>query len=79
MITAETLNTLTSFTAPALERALAIAGRPVPQIRSSRFLGLTNAGQFCYRIDYANEDPRGQTHGKVFLNYNEDGSVTADY
>jgi hypothetical protein len=44
-----------------------------------KFLGLTNGGQFCYRVEYFEEDQRGATSGKVFLTYNPaEGKVIAD-
>ena len=46
MITADTLKTLTTFTAPALARALAVSGYEGWQIKSAKFVGITNGGQF---------------------------------
>lgn len=80
MITAEQLETMSRFTAPALGRALAVNGYAVKEFKTVKFLGLTNAGQFCYRADYAEEDSRGQTWCKVFLTLDpEKGTVVADY
>ena len=80
MITAEQLDTLTKFTPPALARALAVSGHKETSFKAARFLGITNAGQFCYRVEFHEEDPMGQSWTKVFLTYNpEMGSVTAGY
>lgn len=77
MITAETLTTLLSFTPEALTRAVADAGYDGPPFTSSKFLGITNGGQFCYRVVYHVQG--GTDSGKVFLTYNhEEGRVTAD-
>jgi hypothetical protein len=78
MITADKLKTLTSFTAPALSRAINLAGYRDDSFTGAEFLGLTNALQFCYRCTYVEDN---ETHRvKVFLDYDPtSGSVTADY
>ena len=65
MITAEQLTTLTTFTAAALTRALANEDYA---FTGSKFLGLTNGGEFCY---YCTFPVKGGTDStKVFLKYN---------
>jgi len=77
MITAETLTTLLSFTPAALTRAVEDTGYVGPPFTSSRFLGITNGGQFCYYVVF--HVTGGTDSGKVFLTYNhEAGRVTAD-
>ena len=78
MITADTLQTLTSFTAPALTRAAMDAGYKGPAFSSCRFLGITNGGQFCYTVVFHVQGGTDST--KVFLTYNHAaGKVIADY
>jgi hypothetical protein len=78
MITADTLKTLTSFTAPALTRAAMDAGYKGPEFTSCKFLGITNGGQFCYSVVYHVKGGTDST--KIFLTYNHaKGTVTADY
>ena len=78
MITAETLNTLTTFTAPALTRAARDAGYKGPEFSSCRFLGITNGGQFCYTAVFHVKGGTDST--KIFLTYNHaKGVVIADY
>ena len=78
MITAETLKVLTTFTAPALTRAAMDAGYKGPVFTSCKFLGITNAGQFCYMAVFQVKDGTDST--KVFLNYNHaEDRVFADY
>ena len=78
MITAETLQTLTSFTAPALSRAIQDAGYKGDAFTGAKFLGMTNGGQFCYFVTYPAEEGTDST--KVFLTYNPtEGSVSAEY
>ena len=79
MITADTLKTLTTFTAPALSRAIQDAGYKGDTFSSCKFLGITNGGQFCYMGVYHVEGG-GTDSTKVFLTYHHaQGRVTADY
>jgi hypothetical protein len=70
MITAERLQVLTSYNSGALAKTLATSGYAGMSFAGAKFLGITNGGQFCYRVEYYDEDGRGQTFGKVFLTYN---------
>jgi hypothetical protein len=79
MILADQLNTLSSFTAPALTRAIHIAGYKGDSFTTAKFLGMTNGNQFCYKVEYEDED-FGLLEAKVFLSYNPTtGTVEADY
>ena len=79
MITADTLKTLTSFTAAALTRAAVDAGYKGPKFTSCKFIGITNGGQFCYTTaDFLGKGGTDST--KVFLTYDHaEGRVIADY
>ena len=78
MITAETLTTLTTFTAPALSRAIQDAGYKEDKFTSAKFLGITNGGQFCYYVVFHVEGGTDST--KVYLTYNHaNGTVSAEY
>jgi len=78
MITAEKLETLTTFTPGALTRAINLSGYKGDMFTSSKFLGITNGGQFCYYVVFHVEGGTDST--KVFLTYNPtDGTVKADY
>jgi hypothetical protein len=78
MITAETLTTLTTFTAPALSRAIQDAGYEEDKFTSAKFLGITNGGQFCYYVVFHVEGGTDST--KVYLTYNHaNGTVSAEY
>ena len=80
MITADTLNTLTSFTTHGLAMALHQSGYTGAAFKSCKFLGITNGGQFCYKVTYYDETLEGEAVGKVFLSYDPAGNmVTADY
>ena len=78
MITADTLKTLTTFTAPALTRAAVDAGYKGPEFTSCKFLGITNGGQFCYTVVFHVKGGTDST--KVFLSYDPTAdTVIADY
>jgi hypothetical protein len=78
MITADKLKTLTTFTAPALQRALGKKAIGY-EFKGSEFLGITNGGQFCYSVVYGSEDFEGTDSTKVYLTYDPtEGRVSAD-
>lgn len=77
MITAAQLKTLSAFTAAALTRALHVSGHRRAQVETAEFLGLTNAGQFCYSVTQNNKQGEPE-RTKVFLTLTA-GTVTAGY
>ncbi len=80
MITADRLQTLTTFTPKALAVALAQSGYTGCAFERAEFLGITNGGQFCYKVTYFDDAGTGEVEtGKVFLTYHTEGYVTADY
>jgi len=64
MITAEQLTTLTTFTAAALSRAL---DHEDYQFTGTKFLGMTNGGEFCYKCTFPVKGGTDST--KVFLKF----------
>ncbi len=79
MITAERLQLLTSYNSGALARTLESCGYSGMSFAGAKFLGITNGGQFCYKVEFQEEDQRGRTWGKVFLTYNPtEDRVSAD-
>jgi hypothetical protein len=77
MITAETLESLTTYSPQFLTRAVQNAGYKDANFTSCRFLGITNGGQFCYMGVYPVKG--GVDSTKVFLTYNHaEDKVTAD-
>ncbi len=64
MITAEQLTTLTTFTPAALTRAL---DNEDYQFTGSKFLGITNGGEFCYKCTFPVKGGTDST--KVFLKF----------
>lgn len=77
MITAQTLETLTTYSPQFLTKAAQNAGYRGPQFTSCKFLGITNGGQFCYKAVYPVKDGTDST--KVFLTYDHtENRVFAD-
>jgi len=64
MITAEQLTTLTTFTAAALTKAL---DNEDYQFTGTKFLGMTNGGEFCYLCTFPVKGGTDST--KVFLKF----------
>jgi hypothetical protein len=77
MITAERLQSLTTFSPNALQVALGKRADGY-EFTGARFLGITNGGQFCYSVVYK-IDANERDSTKVYLTYNPaDGTVIAD-
>lgn len=81
MITAEKLQFLTTMDSQELSQTLAVSGHRDARFKAARFVGLTNGGQFCYRVTYFDELNSGQdAQCKVFVSYDPASEqVTADY
>lgn len=78
MILASKLAELTSYTPAALTRILNAGGYKRDVVTEARFLGMTNGGQFCYRVDY--DDFGELVQVNMFVKYDPaTGKVTADF
>ena len=75
MITPDKLKEMTSYVAPQLTKMAKDGGWKGPAFSSCRFLGITNAGQFCYLCVFLCEGGTDST--KVFLTHTG-GRVIAD-
>ena len=75
MITASQLTELTTLTAGALTKLVRATGRTKENFVSCLFLGLTNAGEFCYSAKYL--DGTTEVSIKVFITRNTAGQLTA--
>lgn len=80
MITADNLKYLTNVPAVQLNAIAANSGYKRTNIRKAKFLGLTNAGQFCYNTTFYDELEGQEMEGKVFLTYDPTADrVTLDF
>ena len=78
MITASKLNELITLSPKSLTRIVQASGYKKDKVNECKFLGMTNAGQFCYSVDY--DDFGTMTKTKLFVKYDPaSGVVTADY
>jgi len=69
MITAEKLKYLTTLPHQLLEDSLPTSRRKTAKFRGSRFLGISNAGQFVYEV-LTFTDREDAAVEKVFVSYN---------
>ena len=74
MITAERIQQQAYLTTQQLE-ALIQKNYPEDRFFSSKFLGITNAGHFCYSVTYPDPNYDQAQTTKVFV----DSTGTADY
>jgi len=78
MITADTLEALTTYSPQYLTRAAQLAGYKGPDFSGCRFIGITNGGQFCYTAVF--QVKGGTDSTKIFLTYDHaENRVIADY
>lgn len=80
MITADELTKITNLTPGDLSMVLHDSGYTGCNFESAHFIGITNGGQFCYRVFYYDEADTGESEeGKVFITYNHAKEMTADF
>jgi hypothetical protein len=78
MITADKLALLTNMPAAMLTMSIQQAGYKSDKFTASKFLGITNGGQFCYTVVYPVDG--GTDSCKVFVSYDPTkDQVTVDY
>lgn len=82
MLTADKIKKVIDLDRNDLVRVLAQSGYTGCSFEDVTFLGLTNGGQFCYRVDYWDDGGGPEEElvaGKVFVWYNSHGELVADY
>lgn len=81
MILADTLKVLTTMGTKDLSRVLDVSGHQQCSFKTSQFLGITNGGDFCYKVTYLDQfNPDKDAVGKVFVKYDtEKHAITADF
>lgn len=78
MIKAEKLQTLINMSPGALTEAIRKAGYKEDKFEISQFLGITNGGDFCYKVEYLEEGEFQET--KVFVRYDAaNDRISVDY
>lgn len=81
MLTADKIKVLTSLDKSSLARILDSSGYSMCSFKSTEFLGITNGGQFCYKVVYFDDAGTGKNEiGKVFVSFDHaNEKVTADF
>jgi hypothetical protein len=78
MITAEKLRALTTMGHNALTQGIQLAGYKKDKFHGCKFLGMTNAGLFCYAVAFVEDGNEHET--KVFVKYDPTADrVSVDY
>ena len=78
MITADKIRRCANLSTPELERALNFM-YPEDRVLASKFLGITNGGQFCYSITYYDETIEENTMTKLFVDTDCNNEIYAEY
>ena len=80
MITVDTLRKCSFLNTLTLEELIR-KNYPEDHVLTSEFIGITNGGQFCYKIGYQDIDlaDQGLTYCKVFVRVSDTGEVVAEY
>jgi hypothetical protein len=69
MILADTVRTLTTLTATSLAQVLAHSGHRGRVFAKAEFVGITNGGEFAYRVIWPEADSDQLSPSKVFVRY----------
>lgn len=81
MILADTLKLLTTQTPTGLTQILKASGYKGCFFKTATFLGITNGGEFCYKVTFHDEEGMNEDAvGKVFVKYDQTNhAVTAGF
>jgi hypothetical protein len=76
MISAKEIDILSKLDTGAIEFALR-RNYPQDRLSVSKFVGITNGGQFAYRCKYKEDGEESQV--AVYVSRNNDGDIVAEY
>jgi hypothetical protein len=80
MVLAEDIEILSTFNAADLTEGIRITGYRGDRFTSAKFLGITNGGQFCYKVKYFDKEMGIEQTTKVFVDVcPETGATRVDY
>ena len=80
MILADTLKLLTTMTPTSLAQTLKVSGYDGQSFKRAEFLGITNGGEFCYKVEYHDDSNTGRVIDKVFVRYDQSNhAITAGF
>jgi hypothetical protein len=69
MILADTVRTLTTLTPTSLAQVMTHSGYRDSVFKSAEFVGITNGGEFAYRVTWPEADKDRPGQDKVFVRY----------
>jgi hypothetical protein len=69
MILADTVRTLTSLTATSLAQVMTHSGYRDSVFKSAEFVGITNGGEFAYRVTFDDPESNKLGQSKVYVRY----------
>jgi len=69
MILADTVRTLTTLTATSLAQVLAHSGHRDRVFTTAEFVGITNGGEFAYRVTFPDPESQKLGQSKVYVRY----------
>jgi len=79
-LTPETLKQITTLGPYALSKLLAIGGYDENSFISAKFLGMNNANEFCYGVEFHDSIEGNIQKGKVYVRYDHVAKrFSADY
>lgn len=79
MILADTLKLLTTMGTHMLATVLDKSGYKMCSFKKAEFIGITNGGEFCYKVTYHDDAGTGEEIGKVFVKYDQaNHAITAN-
>jgi len=80
MITADTLRRMTGFTSEGLTALIRASGYKRDSFKEAEFLGITNGGQYCYKVLYFDNVLGEDCYTKVFVTHDQfEQSTVASY
>ena len=80
MITADTLRRMTGLCADGLTTLIRQRGYKKDKFKEAKFLGITNAGQYCYEVLYFDDQLGEDVYTKVFVTHDQfEQSTIAEY
>ena len=79
LIQPEAFNQAFKLTRAAVVRILEASGYKDNKISCVEFAGITTEGKFVYKTEYIDLDTGDTAHGHVYVSFNKEGKLVADY
>lgn len=79
MITEFKIKRCAYLNTPSLEEAFVRAGYKDTKFISNKFIGITNAGQFCYEVMYFEPEVDENAYTKVFIDLDHNDEPVGEW